>query len=45
MKSSKRQHPTSKKAPSTKFQGAVLEQGLEFEVWNFSGAWSLEFGA
>jgi hypothetical protein len=43
-KTSKHQAPSSREAPNSKLQdccgGCVV-----FETWNFSGAWSLEFGA
>src|SRR5205814_1043750 len=37
------QAPSSREAPSSKPRTAALP--LELDVWNFSGAWSLEFGA
>src|SRR5205085_2435826 len=40
-KSSKLQAPSSREASSTKHHGLFSELG----VWNFSGAWSLVFGA
>src|SRR5881628_1233165 len=42
--SSKHQHPSSREAPTSKLQTAEA-QVLELEIWSFSGAWSLEFGA
>jgi hypothetical protein len=44
MKSSSIQHPTSREAPNFKLQ-TNLRGLLALEAWNFSGAWSLEFGA
>src|SRR5205807_1301467 len=42
--SCKRQHPSSRETPSTKLQNAPSRY-LKFEVWRFSGVWSLKFGA
>ena|SRR5580765_5128271 len=49
--SSKFQAPSSKEAPNSKLKTdlravcpGVCIWGLVFEIWNFSGVWSLEFG-
>jgi hypothetical protein len=44
MKTSNIQHPTSREAPNSKLQWNFCG-ALELDAWNFSGAWSLEFGA
>src|ERR1043166_9073473 len=43
MRSAKLQIPSSREAPSNKLQSPVEALGLQFEIWDFSGAWS--FGA
>jgi hypothetical protein len=42
-KSSKLQAPEKHQTPN--FNPRTVALPLELDVWNFSGAWSLEFGA
>jgi hypothetical protein len=46
-RSSKLQAPSSKLQRNTKLQNSkgAPHVALELDVWSFSGAWSLEFGA
>jgi hypothetical protein len=42
--STKHQYPSTKEAPITKFQEAIVV-ALVIGIWSFSGYWSLGFGA
>jgi hypothetical protein len=44
MKNTKHQTPSSRKTSNFKHQTSQ-PHGLELEVWSFSGAWYLVFGA
>jgi hypothetical protein len=44
-KSSKFQAPTSRETSITRFPNQRADTKLMFEIWSFSGAWMLEFGA
>jgi hypothetical protein len=43
--SSNTQAPEKHQASSPKLERALIQGFLEFDVWNFSGVWCLEFGA
>jgi hypothetical protein len=49
MKNTKHQDPSSREIPNSKLQITQPRDGLTgffgFGAWNFSGAWSLVFGA
>jgi hypothetical protein len=44
MKNPKFQVPSSKEVSSSKIQKLMDERSLDFEIWNFLGAWNLELG-